>query len=135
MGIDYRYIFTDKEEIIPELGCTGRHLLQTLGTEWGRDTIHKNIWVMAMAKHLKDYRKPVVIDDIRFANEVQMIRDLGGKIVYIQRDSAEAVTDQHSSEQLYKTVVADRVIRNNGSLSEFQDKIPSIVCNASVKLM
>lgn len=51
-------------------------LLQIIGTEWGRQKIHQNVWVNTTAADIKDYmletgRKPsiVIIDDLRFKNE------------------------------------------------------------------
>ncbi len=64
-----------KEIIIPELGVSPRYLMQTLGTDWGRTLIHRQIWIMLMSKrlinHALDY---VVIDDVRFENEATLIK-------------------------------------------------------------
>lgn len=61
-------------------GKTPRHAMQTLGTEWGRDHIGAGFWVgLAVARaHLILARGGrVVIDDVRFANEVEAIRAAG----------------------------------------------------------
>jgi hypothetical protein len=47
LGLDgFSYVYIDKESIIPEIGVSARHMMQTLGTEWGRACIHPDFWVM-----------------------------------------------------------------------------------------
>lgn len=73
----HRYINIDKEEIIPEVGASYRRLATTLGTEWGRDTINKNLWtnltIYRIKKALED-GKHVVIDDLRFVSEFERLK-------------------------------------------------------------
>ena len=96
------YVFGSKKNEETHLGVTGRHLLQTLGTEWGREMIDQDIWVKAMRHILTDamfeeYR-PVVIDDLRFENEAKMIRELNGEIWHVERKSYTPANDNHISE-------------------------------------
>ena len=44
----------DKEAIAPRYGCSPRHIMQTLGTEWGRERVHPDIWVRAMVAQMDD---------------------------------------------------------------------------------
>lgn len=66
---------------------TPRRLMQTLGTAWGRASIHEDIWVEAVRRPLEDMlgHQPVVFDDLRFPNEWEMLKSLGGTIVRIDR--------------------------------------------------
>jgi hypothetical protein len=72
-----------KNDAIPQLGGkTPRDLMQTLGTEWGRELISPDIWLSVMRCQLDAHRdKMVVIDDVRFENEARMIRERGGKVI------------------------------------------------------
>jgi hypothetical protein len=67
----------EKNRARPELGQRSfRFLAQTLGTEWGRNTISPDIWVnimMAAAKRAIEEGNNVVFDDVRFPNEVEAI--------------------------------------------------------------
>lgn len=63
---------------------TPRLALQRLGTEAGRDVFHKDIWVYALEKRIKQHRN-VVITDTRFPNEIEWIRNQGGVIVEVKR--------------------------------------------------
>src|ERR1044072_7313515 len=66
-----------KENEIPEIGTTTRHLMVTLGTEWGRDIIHPDLWIRLWAASADRFER-VVVDDVRFPNEVDLIRARGG---------------------------------------------------------
>lgn len=71
-----RYMLVDKEEIIPEVGCSYRRLATTLGTEWGRNLIHKDLWVKAAfvrIRRLLADGQSVVIDDLRFVSEYEEV--------------------------------------------------------------
>ena len=92
------YIKHDKEKIIPHLGVSARFCLQTLGTEWGRNTICDNIWVN-LAKHRieESSHQVFIIDDVRFDNEAKMILELGGEVWNLHRDGLNG-NDGHISE-------------------------------------
>lgn len=100
--VGHEYVFGDKKNEMTHLGVTGRHLLQTLGTEWGRETIDQDIWVKAMKHVLTDTMfteyHPIVIDDLRFENEAQMVRDIGGEVWEIDRKNFTPANDNHISE-------------------------------------
>lgn len=95
-----------------------RIFLQRLGTEWGRQRIHSEIWVEAWKTALQteewgeDHPLPFVADDCRFENEARVIRAMGGKVVRIERSgSGSATGSAHASE---KGVAPDITIQNDG---------------------
>ena len=119
------YVYTDKEAIIPELGVSARHMMQTLGTEWGRACIHPDFWVMiarAKVQRIMNDGGSVVIDDVRFPNEASMIRDLGGELWRIDRPGVTYNGD-HSSEGGLEDITPDRVIVNDGTIAQLKEKI------------
>ena len=121
----FHYVYEDKEAIIPELGVSARHMMQTLGTEWGRACIHPDFWVMiarAKTQRIMAYGMPVVIDDVRFANEAAMIRDLGGELWRIDRPGIDYDGD-HISEGGLEGITPDRVIINDGTIAQLTEKI------------
>jgi hypothetical protein len=90
----------DKEAPVPGIGCTLRHLYQSLGTEWGLKLIRPDLWVNAMATTIETYYPEtarIVIDDVRFENEADYIRGKGGVIVHIERPGLVS-NDPHVSE-------------------------------------
>lgn len=90
-----------KDKIIPLLGVSGRHIMQTLGTEWGRRLIHNDLWVMtaehAVAIHPDGEGLDAVVEDVRFPNEVEFVKKRGGMIVGLMADT-DTDTDSHESE-------------------------------------
>ena len=118
MGIDSKQMVLPelKHEVIPELGVTPRHVLQSLGTEWGRKCIHPDVWVWAMQRqierHVAEYQGSgdvlIFIDDCRFANEAQWILNHGGMLIEVERDGVE-YTGEHSSEMPMPEEIQDEM--------------------------
>ena len=80
LGIEQRWLTTDKNQVIPWLGVTGRHLMQTLGTEWGRHLVCEDIWRRALINRiegLSGVTDRIVISDVRFQNEADWVRSVG----------------------------------------------------------
>lgn len=112
-------------------GKTPRWAMQSLGTEWGRKCIGEDIWVNATMEKINRFRVSrrvptyIVIDDVRFPNEVRAINAAGGFIVKIHgRDPNETEWDSkgwltklfskkpHLSEIYWSKIIADHTIFN-----------------------
>jgi len=119
------YVYTDKEVIIPELGVSARHMMQTLGTEWGRACIHPDFWVMiarAETQQIMADGRSIVLDDVRFPNEAAMVFELGGELWRIERPGA-SYDGSHESEGALEDITPDRVIVNDGTIDQLLEKI------------
>jgi hypothetical protein len=83
-------------------GQTLRHALQTLGTQWGRSLLHKNLWLDVARDKILSHAsqgQSVVVDDLRFQNEYDLLKELGCKFVRLKRqDNPEQCNSQHASE-------------------------------------
>lgn len=147
-GLTERQLNGDLKEVPCPLLCghSPRFAMQTIGTEWGRNLIGTDLWC-ALTEHSlrtieEDGHDVFVIDDIRFPNEVAMIRRLGGELWSIRRECAEVRPSwldrvcansktlycvlmrfapgfisrrlQHSSEVYWYSFVPDRTIINDG---------------------
>lgn len=114
-----------KEMPVPELGGkTTRYAMQTLGTEWGRQCIDKDIWINIAVQKAKQCRK-AVITDVRFPNEAKAIQEAGGIVVRIYRNGSD-IEDYHPSEIELDNIEADATIYNDSSLDVLRRKIRSI---------
>ena len=94
-----------------------RTLMQYYGTEVMRNHIGKEVWVNSTinkAIQLRDYYGFAVIADVRFVNEWQAVRNVGGKIVHVVRGRLEDKVE-HSSEYITSSS-SDYEIENNGNL-------------------
>lgn len=71
---------------------TIRYALQTLGTEWGRECLHQDIWVNLAIQRAREAARggvqTVVFTDCRFVSEARAIRDAGGTVWLIDRPGA-----------------------------------------------
>ena len=64
---------------------TPRFALQFLGTNLLRNQLHQNIWVDCLEKKIMESDKNIVITDVRFPNEIDMIKSIGGEIWRVER--------------------------------------------------
>lgn len=115
-----------KQAPAPELaGRTPRYAMQTLGTEYGRELIHPDLWTMAWAAGaraaLDRGASGVVVEDCRFPNEVEAVRALGGTVVRIVRPDGALCLDPHPSEA--QALIVDATIANVGPLCDLHEMI------------
>jgi hypothetical protein len=114
-----------KDTLVHWLGVTPRHILQVMGTEFGRNMLHPDIWVNSLLSQHRpfDYW---CCTDVRFVNESEGIRKLGGLVIRINRNTNS--TDTHLSETALDNYTDwDYVIDNNGTLEELKEKV-KIMC-------
>jgi hypothetical protein len=73
-------------------GRSPRHALQTLGTEW-RDMIDKRLWSNITEARIKQLIasgvSKIVVDDLRFPHELDMLARLGATVIAIRRPDIE----------------------------------------------
>jgi Tfp pilus assembly ATPase PilU len=129
MGLSWKQLTVEKQEPIGWLdGKSTRQLMQTLGTEWGRQLVHPDIWIRLARRRIQQHREvsshPLVIDDCRFDNEARMVRELGGIVVRVTREGAANIAPAHVSEAGVSDSLIDRVIFNStADRDEFQRQV------------
>lgn len=121
LGIDMNdpYWQERKEKIIPALNASPRKLMQTLGTEWGRQLIDPNIWLTLASQRLLTRGAGMVIPDVRFENEAEWVRNKGGRIIHVVRANPAQV-ETHVSENGVAKDPLDAILFNSGTLEELQ---------------
>lgn len=101
-----------KEKTIERFGKSPREMLQLLGTEFGRNLIADDVWVRTLEAKIESADR-IVIDDVRFVNEAEMIRSKGGKIIRVTRMGQElGMVDTHVSEAGIPLEFIDHEIKN-----------------------
>ncbi len=125
LGLGEREIEGDLKEAPCRLlgGKSPRQAMQLLGTEWGRDLIHPELWVnvaMANAAAVLDQGGRVVFDDTRFPNEVAAVRDMGGKVFRVTRPGVGPV-NTHASDNI--RLPHDLEIFNSRSIAGLQEAV------------
>lgn len=95
-------------------GPETRKLLQRMGTEVGREIIGQDTWIKIAERKIKELGPAarVVITDIRFPNEAEWVRALGGKVVRINREGFGPVND-HASDARLSDDLVDIEIENS----------------------
>lgn len=93
-----------------------RPLLQRFGTEVGRNMFGQDFWVEQAINRIPDGSK-VVFADVRFPNEAEAIKALGGQVWRVERLGYGPAND-HISEHALDNYEFDELIRNTGSLED-----------------
>lgn len=114
---------------------TVRNLLQLFGTNFVRDNIDKSFHTNRLkAEIIREYYRNCTnqykdifffIDDVRFENEAELIKSIGGIVIGIKRDSLKEKST-HPSEQTSREKwdrMASVTIDNNGSVDELRSRI------------
>ena len=109
-----------------------RMMLQELGVG-ARDLFGENFWIdQALAKAKNEHR--VVITDVRFKNEAQMITINGGQLWRVERRFTGPVND-HISESELNGHPFDHVIRNDAGLNALQTEVANIMRHARITMV
>lgn len=123
---------------------TPRLILQRMGTEACRNNISQNIWICALEKRIYGYRN-VVVSDVRFPNEMEFVRRLGGKIWNVRRgldpawwedaiswneglvNRAKNSINVHPSEYSLAGETFDAQIQNDGTIEELKAEVNKLL--------
>ena len=135
---------------------TPRLVLQLFGTDCMRNGFYDGIWVSLVKKQLlENPDSNFVIPDVRFENEAEMIRSIGGKLwrvkrgddpewweiaqtqmrqkakqkespgVVVARKMEDNYPDVHISEWAWANVEFDAVIENNSTVEFLKNRVLS----------
>jgi len=116
---------------------TPRRILQLAGTEAMRNAFGHDIWTRTLerrAAKLSDI--DIIITDVRFPNEVDCIRRLGGCLILVERPvellPEEFKADPRALEHLSETALEhftgwDFKVQNDCGLHELAERIAAIV--------
>lgn len=136
-----------KEKPIDGLdGESARTLMQSLGTQWGRDLVgHGDLWIRLAALKLglpmpyaawvgdtaRRVSDRIVISDVRFVNEADWIGYCGGTIVRLNRNVADLPgrAGTHISETEVDKVPAKYHVDNNRTLAHLHKQLDLIEGN------
>lgn len=130
-----------KETVDPRWGVAPRKVFQIFGTEMFREKlgvffpemkdIQENFWIYRFELWYKNLLKKnpnakVVVTDVRFPNEAEIIKKLGGTIIKVERNNSMNI-DNHSSEKNIDLIKGDFLIDNNSNIENFYKKIEKII--------
>ena len=121
IGLPYEYVEDPKlkNEKLP-CGFSPREIMQFLGTDLVRAKLGKDFFVEALRNRLKKCNESVIITDVRFDNEAQIIKAMGGIVIEIKRPGLVAM--DHASENGVSSYLIDLVVWNDGSIDDLKRK-------------
>ena len=120
-GMPLAFIEANKSEF--------RTVLQWWGTEFRRQFFQPDYWIKQMAEEVRVMQRVIdvlFITDVRFPNEADWVRSMGGVMVRVDRRTGE--TDNHSTEtemDAYKNY--DHTIENNGTMPELGSAVGAML--------
>ena len=111
-----------------KIAFTFRTILQYIGTDLFKNKFSNEVWIKPTINEAFDIASKwglCIIPDVRFHDEVEAIKNIGGKIIYIKRNtSINEINAEHSSEVI--DLKYDYAIDNNGDLENLYNKIKEI---------
>lgn len=130
-----------KEDFDERWNINPRKVFQRFGTEIFRDSLElffpemkhlKNnfwiyrfkIWYQEQVKKNPNVR--IVVSDVRFQNEADIIKELGGIIIKVHRKNIDN-SDSHISELNILNINADYDIKNDSSIENYYKNLKSIL--------
>lgn len=130
-----RFEGEDKEVCDAHQCLSPRQMMQLVGTDFFRDQVRQDFWIDHFKKWYaaRDPSRPVVVTDVRFQNEVDVIKALGGMVVRITRPHEGSgrhtmSDDAHITERgVAELQGVHATIENVGSLEELHGKVNELM--------
>lgn len=117
-----------KEKEHPILGVTSRRMMQTLGTEWGRDTIGEGTWIN-LTRCKGEGKKFLIISDVRFSNEADFVRE-NGMLLHVY--GRGGIKGDHKSESGVPFKLGDFKIDNGCEVEYMLEQVDVLLKMAGV---
>ena len=112
-----------------------RYVLQVFGTECMRDGFYDGIWVSMLKKKVTENPDiNWVIPDVRFENEVKVLKEIGGEVWWVKRgqlpmwfrmyqDIGQKPKDVHASEWQWANAKFDKVFENDSTINALKSQV------------
>lgn len=118
-----------KEASMPALGGNSpRRLMQTLGTDWGRNMVDTDIWIEVAKAKAEDilYRgRGVIFEDVRQPNEYTLARRLGARMIRVTRPG-NPHQPKHGCEGQLDGHIFDEEIVNDGTIFDLHETVENL---------
>lgn len=129
---------------------TPRLAMQLLGTDTIRNHFNADIWLLTVENRFRKRPfKDVVISDVRFPNEIDLVRRLGGKLIQVKRgkdpvwaqvamkankfdedatrDMYECFPHVHYSEWAWAGTQVDNILYNDGTINDLSKNLTLLI--------
>jgi len=110
----------------PDFNMTCREMLVEIGTNLFRKQVNENVWVNIARWRSTQTGNALIFSDLRFPNECALVKELGGTIIRLKRDTDWELDESDETEQEFDTE-GEIVIDNNGTLEELWEQIDNVI--------
>ena len=118
-----------KSLVDPRWGFSPRQAMQMIGTDCVREMLCKDFWVRRMRLAIEEsLARIIIIDDVRFGDEADLIKGLGGHVVMIKRPGGPTLP-WHASENPPEGKASILTI-NNQTKEAFETAMVKLFSNA-----
>ena len=107
-----------------------RALLQRMGTEAGRDIHGQNCWTRIAEQSMLQAlltSKSCILTDVRFPNELALIKQHGGIIIRIERPGVGPVNSHVSDQQAFDPSDIYATLTNDGSIDKLRGELVTTI--------
>lgn len=104
-----------------------RLILQGVGTDIGRKLRGETYWIhkwLETLNGLNPVPQLVVCSDLRFKNEAECVRQLGGTLIRVYRTGTNS--DGHASETELDQIKPDFTVQNDGTIDELRKQLQNL---------
>lgn len=144
-------LYGDSKHIKDERwGISPRESWQVIGTNFMQMNIYsylphmldkvpfRQFWTYRFKMFIEEIEKnpeyqdyTVIVTDVRFIHEANVVKELGGKLIKIERPTLNTQNDmyKHCSETEMSAIEADYTIINNKSLEDFKNESLNVYFN------
>jgi len=145
-------MFWSRKTGIPHF--TPRLALQLMGTDVMRKHFHQDIWLDSLEYRIRAHHADAeitVVNDARFRNELELIKHMGGHVIWVQRgdlpewydvavsaNTGNAISakimntkyrDIHESEWNWAGYAVDHIVDNNADINNLHKQVDEIMAS------
>ncbi len=132
-GLDMYDIMDQGCRMLPHAqlhGKTVREAMVALGHVWGRQCINENVWIDKAEEQIDTSKTMVIFENIRYQNELEMVRRNGGIIVAVVGGVYEDTPSENEIDDLMKQADIYTFVDHgnlNNVANELLDKIEELI--------
>lgn len=131
-GLSDQHVYGHEKETPLKLydGVTSRQIMQWMGTELGRNLVHKDVWLkratLEYSLHLSP-NKTFIVTDVRFDNEAQWVHERAGYVIEVIRPNQHHIaTSNHQSERGVDPALIHHTLVNDGTRADLRTKVRTL---------
>lgn len=118
---------------------TPRIALEKIGTDLFRNQFNSSIWTLSLEKEIYNCNKDIVITDVRFIEEYNLLKGLGAVFISVypnelpswhntalsiaNGNEQESALDIHVSQYKWLSFDSDHIIKNNSTIKDLHIEV------------